>query len=144
MTKKILMLFFIIFSISIYLQADELTKVQLKLNSETFIYKSKETTFILLTISNSSNKEIKYRGYEIIAESFTAINERGQKMTDSQWVAGLRCKSRVEPPIIILPQNNKTLIYTLTDLFIPEKTKTLEVSTYLDKQLKIDINDPKF
>ena len=109
-----------------------------KIEAKKYVFNSEEQTIIFLTISNPTENEYKHIGYGFTAEHFTIYDSKGNRQKDSMWVQRLRCKKRNEEPIIIPPQGEKVLMYTLGQLIEPSIIRDSLTVKIKDTNLKID------
>jgi len=113
--KKITSLFIVFLGISVF--AQDIDGIKYSLEAKTVFYEFQEQAIIFLTLSNSSDNEIKHAEYGSIAERFFAYDNNGKKLRDSSWVEIIKRKKQNRTQISIPPKCEKTFMYTLGQLF---------------------------
>jgi hypothetical protein len=139
--KTLLLLFIGLISLNSALAQE--ASLHYKMEAKNMIHEGIEKSFIILAVTNNSDKELNHQGYGFTAESFSSTDTKGKKLKDSAWVSGLRREKRKEKSIII-PANGKILVmYSLDQLFKLSTNKKITVVCGLSKNLKIEIEKPK-
>ena len=139
--KKLLILFIGLISLNSALAQE--TSLHYKIEAKNMIHEGVEKSFIVLAVTNNSDKELNHQGYGFTAENFSATDGKGKRLKDSTWVSGLKPEKRHEKTIIVPAKGTVFIMYSLKQLFKLNTNEKITVVCGLSKNLKIEIEKPK-